>query len=181
LLANIAPSLQGHVLDQMRRPKFVVADTMDLWLNVALADLLKLLRRVDGFVLNESEARQLTQEDNLVLAAKKIHRLGPKHVIVKKGEHGAILSSGGKLFLSPAFPLDRVVDPTGAGDSFAGGMMGWLAAAGGPVEANLRRAMVYGSAVASFCCEGFGLTATARASRAAIEKRFQALQLLTRF
>jgi len=181
LLANIAPSLQGHVLDQMRRPKFVVADTMDLWLNVAPADLSKLLRRVDGFVLNESEARQLTQEDNLVLAAKKIHRLGPKHVIVKKGEHGAILSSGGKLFLSPAFPLDRVVDPTGAGDSFAGGMMGWLAAAGGPVEANLRRAMVYGSAVASFCCEGFGLTATARASRAAIEKRFKALQLLTRF
>jgi sugar/nucleoside kinase (ribokinase family) len=181
LLANIAPSLQGHVLDQMRRPKFVVADTMDLWLNLALADLLKLLRRVDGFVLNESEARQLTQEDNLVLAAKKIHGLGPKHVIVKKGEHGAILSSGGKLFLSPAFPLDRVVDPTGAGDSFAGGMMGWLAAARGPVEANLRRAMVYGSAVASFCCEGFGLTATARASRAAIEKRFKALQLLTRF
>ena len=181
LLANIAPSLQGHVLNQMRRPKYVVADTMDLWLNIALADLLKLLKRVDGFVLNESEARQLAQEDNLVLAAKKIHRLGPKHVIVKKGEHGAILSSGGKLFLSPAFPLDRVVDPTGAGDSFAGGMMGWLAAAGGPVEANLRRAMVYGSAVASFCCEGFGLTATARASRAAIEKRFQALQLLTRF
>ena len=181
LLANIAPSLQSHVLDQMRRPKYVMADTMDLWLNVALADLLKLLRRVDGFVLNESEARQLTQEDNLVLAAKKIHRLGPKHVIVKKGEHGAILSSGGKLFLSPAFPLDRVVDPTGAGDSFAGGMMGWLAAAGGPVEANLRRAMVYGSAVASFCCEGFGLAGTTRASRAAIEKRAGALRGLTRF
>jgi sugar/nucleoside kinase (ribokinase family) len=181
LLANIAPSLQSHVLDQMRRPKFVVADTMDLWLNIALADLLKLLRRVDAFVLNESEARQLTQEDNLVRAAKKIHRLGPKHVIVKKGEHGALLSSGGRLFLSPAFPLHRVVDPTGAGDSFAGGLMGWLAAARGPVEANLRRAMVYGSAVASFCCEGFGLTATARASRGAVEKRFKALQLLTRF
>src|ERR1039457_3680797 len=90
LLANIAPALQHHVLDQMRRPKLVVADTMDLWLNIALADLLKLLKRVDGFVLNESEARQLTQEDNLVKAAKKIHRLGPKHVIVKKGEHGAI-------------------------------------------------------------------------------------------
>ncbi len=181
LLANIAPSLQGHVLDQMRRPKFVVADTMDLWLNVALADLLKLLRRVDGFVLNESEARQLAQEDNLVRAAQKIHRLGPRHVIVKKGEHGALLSSGGKLFLAPAFPLRRVVDPTGAGDSFAGGMMGWLAAARGPAEANLRRAMLYGSAVASFCCEGFGLAATARASRAAIEKRFRALQVLTRF
>ena len=181
LLANIAPALQGHVLDQMRRPKFVVADTMDLWLNIALADLLKLLKRVDGVVLNESEARQLAQEDNLVLAAKRIHRLGPKHVIVKKGEHGAILSSGGRLFLAPAVPLSRVVDPTGAGDSFAGGMMGWLAAARGPVEANLRRAMVYGSVVASFCCEGFGLTAATRASRAAIEKRVRALRLLTRF
>jgi sugar/nucleoside kinase (ribokinase family) len=181
LLANIAPSLQSHVLDQMRRPKFVMADTMDLWLNIALPDLLKLLKRVDAFVLNESEARHLTQEDNLAQAAKKIHKLGPRHVIVKKGEHGAILSSAGKLFLSPAWPLRRVVDPTGAGDSFAGGMMGWLAAAGGPVEANLRRAMGYGSVTASFCCEGFGLTATTRASRAAIEKRFKELQLLTRY
>ncbi|MDB6057727.1 MAG: PfkB domain protein, partial [Verrucomicrobiales bacterium] len=95
LLANIAPSLQHHVLDQMSRPKLVVADTMDLWLNIALPDLLKLLRRVDGFVLNESEAQQLTQEHNLVKAARKIHKLGPKYVIVKKGEHGAILSANG--------------------------------------------------------------------------------------
>lgn len=181
LLANIAPSLQSHVLDQMRRPKFVVADTMDLWLNIALPDLLKLLKRVDGFVLNDSEARQLTQEDNLVRALQKIHKLGPKHVIVKKGEHGAILSSRGKLFISPAFALDDVVDPTGAGDSFVGGMMGYLASARGPVEGNLRRAMVYGSVVASFCCEGFGLNATTRASRAAIEKRVKTLQSLTRF
>jgi sugar/nucleoside kinase (ribokinase family) len=181
LLANIAPALQGHVLDQMRRPKFVVADTMDLWLNIALADLLKLLKRVDGFVLNESEARQLAQEDNLLLAVKRIHRLGPRHVIVKKGEHGAILSSAGELFLAPAFPLPRVVDPTGAGDSFAGAMMGFLAAARGPVESNLRRALVYGSVVASFCCEGFGLAGTARASRAAIEERAGALRGLTRF
>jgi sugar/nucleoside kinase (ribokinase family) len=181
LLANIAPSLQHHVLDQMRRPKWVVADTMDLWLNIALPDLLRLLQRVDGFVLNESEARQLTQEDNLVRAARKIHKLGPKCVIVKKGEHGAMLSAGGKLFLAPAFPLDSVVDPTGAGDSFVGGMMGYLSAARGPVEANLRRAMIYGSVVASFCCEGFGLTATTRTTRAAIEKRVQALEVLTRF
>jgi sugar/nucleoside kinase (ribokinase family) len=181
LLANIAPSLQSHVLDQMRRPKYVMADTMDLWLNIALADLLKLLKRVDGFVLNESEARQLAQEDNLVAAAKKIHRLGPRHVIIKKGEHGAILSSGGKLFLSPAFPLGRVVDPTGAGDSFAGGMMGWLAASRGPVEGGLRRAMVYGSAVASYCCEGFGVGCTTRASRAGIEERVRAMRMMTRF
>jgi sugar/nucleoside kinase (ribokinase family) len=182
LLANIAPALQIHVLDQMRRPKFVVADTMDLWLNIALADLLKLLRRVDGFVLNDSEARQLTKEDNLIAALAKLHRLGPKYVIIKKGEHGSVLSTrGGELFLSPAYPLRRVVDPTGAGDSFVGGMMGYLAAAKGPVEANLRRAMVYGSVVASFCCEGFGLKFTTRIKRAAIEERVKELVKMTRF
>src|SRR5580698_548973 len=109
LLANIAPSLQSHVLTQMRRPKFVVADTMDLWLNIALPDLLKLLKRVDGFVLNDSEARQLTQDDNLLSALKKIHKLGPKYVIIKKGEHGAILSGRNGLFLSAAYPLPCVV------------------------------------------------------------------------
>jgi cytidine kinase len=181
LLANIAPSLQHHVLDQMRRPKLVVADTMDLWLNIALADLLKLLPRVDGFVLNESEARQLTKEDNLFDAAKKILRMGPKFVIVKKGEHGAILSSRRGLFLAPAFPLPKVVDPTGAGDSFVGGMMGYLASARGPIENNLPRAMIYGSIVASYCCEGFGVAATTRATRAGIEKRRKTLEKLTRF
>jgi sugar/nucleoside kinase (ribokinase family) len=181
LLANIAPGLQHHVLDQMRRPRFVMADTMDLWLNIALPDLLKLLRRVDGLVLNESEARQLTREENLFRAAKKIHRLGPKCVIVKKGEHGAILSSPSGWFLSPAFPLPQVVDPTGAGDSFVGGLMGYLSAAKGPVEKNLRRAMIYGSVVASYCCEGFGLETTTRVTRAAIEKRVGALEELARF
>ena len=181
LLANIAPALQHHVLDQMRRPRLVVADTMDLWLNIALPSLLKLLPRVDGFVLNESEARQLTQEDNLLRAAKKIHKLGPKFVIIKKGEHGAILSSKSGPFLSPAFPLEKVVDPTGAGDSFVGGMMGYLSTAKGPIEKNLRRAMVYGSIVASYCCEGFGVTATTRATRAGIEKRRKMLEELVRF
>jgi sugar/nucleoside kinase (ribokinase family) len=181
LLANIAPGLQHHVLDQMRRPKLVVADTMDLWLNIALPELLKLLRRVDGFVLNESEARQLTQEDNLLRAARKIHRLGPKFVIIKKGEHGAILSTRRGLFLAPAYPLAKVVDPTGAGDSFVGAMVGYLSSTKGPIEGNLRRAMIYGSIVASYCCEGFGLTATTRATRAGIEKRLLALEKLTRF
>jgi sugar/nucleoside kinase (ribokinase family) len=181
LLANIAPGLQHHVLDQMRRPKLVVADTMDLWLNIALPELLKLLPRVDGFVLNESEARQLTQEDNLLRAIKKIRQMGPKFVIVKKGEHGAILSSRTGLFLSPAFPLEKVVDPTGAGDSFVGGMMGYLASAKGPIEGNLRKAMIYGSIVASYCCEGFGVTATTRATRAGIEMRLRKLEALTRF
>jgi cytidine kinase len=182
LLANIAPSLQHHVLQQMRRPKFVVADTMDLWLNIALPDLLKLLKRVDGFVLNDSEARQLTKEDNLISALKKIHKLGPKYVIIKKGEHGAILSSRDRgLFVSPAYPLRRVVDPTGAGDSFVGGMMGYLSTAKGPIEENLRRAMIYGSVVASFCCEGFGLTFTTRIKRPAIDARYKELSKLTRF
>ncbi len=181
LLANIAPALQSHVLNQMRRPKFVVADTMDLWLNIALADLLKLIKRVDGFVLNESEARQLTKEDNLVAALKKIHKLGPKYVIIKKGEHGAILSGPKGMFVSPAYPLHRVVDPTGAGDSFVGGMMGYLSTARGSVDDNLRRAMIYGTVVASYCCEGFGLNFTTRIKRPAIEARYKELAGLTKF
>ncbi len=182
LLANIAPSLQSHVLDQMRKPKFVVADTMDLWLNIALPDLMKLLKRVDGFVLNDSEARLLTKEDNLLTALKKIHKLGPKYVIVKKGEHGAILSNAKTgMFLSPAFPLNRVVDPTGAGDSFVGAMMGYLSTARGGVDANIRRAMIYGSVVASYCCEGFGLKFTTRITRKAIEERVNQLEKLTQF
>src|SRR5215471_2197287 len=118
LLANIAPGLQSHVLDQMRRPKFVAADTMDLWLNIALPDLLKLLKRLDAFVLNDSEAQQLTKEDNMFAAVKKIHKLGPKYVIIKKGSHGSVLSSPKGSFICPAYPLHNVVDPTGAGDSF---------------------------------------------------------------
>jgi len=181
LLANIAPSLQHHVLDQMHRPKFVVADTMDLWLNIALKDLLKLLRRIDAFVLNDSEARQLTGENNIVAAVKKIHRLGPRFVIVKKGEHGAILSGPAGMFLSPAYPLHSVIDPTGAGDSFVGGLVGYLAGAKGPIESSLRRAMIYGSVVASFCCEGFGLNRTTRVTRKHIEQRARHLEKLARF
>jgi len=181
LLANIAPALQHHVLDQIRRAKFVVADTMDLWLNIALKDLLRLLRRIDAFVLNDSEARQLTSEQNVVAAIKKIHRLGPRYVIVKKGEHGAILSGPKGTFISPAFPLDKVVDPTGAGDSFVGGLIGYLASAKGPVDANLRRGMIYGAVIASFCCEGFGLQQTTKVTRARIEERVRHLEELVRF
>jgi len=181
LLANIAPALQHHVLDQMRRPKFVVADTMDLWLNIALADLLKLLPRLDGFVLNDSEAHQLTKEDNVFAALKKIHKLGPKYVIIKKGSHGSILSSPKGFFICPAYPLHNVCDPTGAGDSFVGGMMGYLATARGSIDANIRRAMIYGSVTASFCCEGFGLTRTTKVKRADIDRRVKELEKLTRF
>src|SRR5436190_22844695 len=171
LLANIAPSLQAHVLDQMKRPKFVIADTMDLWLNIALKDLLALIKRVDGFVLNESEAHQLTEKTNILHAAREIHKLGPKYVIIKKGHNGAFLSGPRGIFVCPAYPLEDVVDPTGAGDSFVGAIMGYLATRGGPIDKNLRRAMVYGSVVASFCCEGFGLNRITKLKRSEIDKR----------
>lgn len=179
LLANIGPDLQHHVLDQMRRPRFVVADTMDLWINIALPSLLRLLRRIDCFVLNDSEARAITGEDNVFVALRKLHKLGPSHVIVKLGSHGSILSSPRGLFICPAFPLHKVVDPTGAGDSFVGGLMGWLAASKGDIDKHLRKAMVHGSIVASFCCEGFGLTRTDRVRRTDIDRRAAELSRLT--
>jgi len=165
----------------MKKPKFVVADSMDLWLNIALADLLKLLKRVDGFVLNDSEAELLTKEDNLFVALKKIHALGPKYVIIKKGSHGSVLSGPKGIFICPAYPLTKVVDPTGAGDSFVGGLMGYLASAKGSIDAKIRRAMVYGSVTAAFCCEGFGLNTTTKTKRAGIEKRVKELEKLVRF
>lgn len=181
LLANIAPALQHHVLDQMKKPKFVVADTMDLWLNIAKTELVQLLRRVDGFVLNDSEAHQLTECDNVFAALRKIHKLGPRYVIIKKGSHGSILSGPDGFFICPAYPLHNVCDPTGAGDSFVGGMMGYLATARGSVDANIRRAMIYGSVAASYCCEGFGLKKITTIKRADIEKRVNELKQLTRF
>lgn len=180
LLANIAPALQHHVLDQVSKAKFVVADTMDLWLNIALDDLVRLLKRVDGFVLNDSEAHQLTKEDNVFAALKKLHKLGPKYVIIKKGSHGSILSSPKGVFICPAYPLHKVLDPTGAGDSFVGGLMGYLSTAKGGVDANIRRAMLHGSVVASFCCEGFGLTRTTRVTRADIQTRVKHLEAMTK-
>jgi sugar/nucleoside kinase (ribokinase family) len=181
LLANIAPSLQAHVLDQMQKPKFVVADTMDLWLNIALKDLLALVRRVDCFVLNESEAHQLTDCRNMLKALKVIHKLGPKFVIIKKGHNGCMLSTPKGLFVAPAYPLHEVIDPTGAGDSFVGGMMGYLASAKGSIENNLRRGIMYGTIVASFCCEGFGLNRTTRITRGQIESRVKELERIVRF
>lgn len=181
LLANIAPALHLHVLDQMQRPRFVIADTMDLWLNIALPDLLKLLRRVDAFVLNDSEAQQLAGTDNVITALRKLHKLGPKYVIIKKGEHGSILSGPNGLFATPAYPLEKVVDPTGAGDSFVGGLIGYLGGCSGVIEANLRRAIIHGGVVASFCCEGFGLNRTDRVTKADILKRVREFEKMVRF
>jgi sugar/nucleoside kinase (ribokinase family) len=181
LLANIGPDLQHHVLDQMDRPRFVVADTMDLWINIARPSLLRLFKRVDAFVLNESEASALTKDDNIFRALEKLHRLGPKYIIVKLGSHGSVLSGPGGLFLCPAYPLTKVVDPTGAGDSFVGGMMGFLAAGRGKVDEDLRLAMVHGSAIAAYCCEGFGLSRTQRVKRADLDQRVRHLKALAHF
>ncbi|MFH0953689.1 MAG: PfkB family carbohydrate kinase [Verrucomicrobiota bacterium] len=156
-LANIQPSLQLHVLDQMEKPRFVVADTMDLWINTAKDDLLKLLKRVDLLTLNESEARRLSGQQVLLKAARALLGLGPKYILIKKGEHGSILFSGKDLFLMPAFPLEEIRDPTGAGDSFAGGFIGALASVGKVSETTIHRAMIYGSVVASFGVEQFSL------------------------
>lgn len=181
LLANCEPKLQRHILKQTKNSRFVIADTMDLWLNIAREDLLGLLKEIDCLVLNDSEARQLTEIDNVVVAVKKIHELGPKYVIVKKGEHGAILSTPKGLFIAPAFPLSKLTDPTGAGDSFVGGLIGYLAAAGGEIDDHFRKAIIHGSVTASFCCEGFGLSATTEATRDAINARVTELEELVRF
>ena len=182
LLANISPGVQHRVLDQISKAKFVIADTMDLWLNIALPEVLTLLKRIDCLVLNDSEARQLVSDDNVVSALTKIHRMGPKYVIIKKGEHGSILSGPKGLFIAPAYPLRKVVDPTGAGDSFVGGLIGYLAAQKkGTVESNLRRAILHGCVVASFCCEGFGLNVTTRTTKAKILERVKELERLSKF
>ena len=131
-------------------------------------------------VLNDSEAQQLTGDDNVVSALPKLHKLGPRYVIVKKGEHGSILSSKKGLFVAPAFPLSRVEDPTGAGDSFVGAMVGYLAKIGGSIDVNIRKAILYGSVVASFCCEGFGLNRTTKTTRTEINKRLRELEKITR-
>src|SRR3954463_12933286 len=158
LLANIAPALQLHVLDQMTRPRFIVADTMDLWIETTRADLDALLPRVDLLILNDSEARELTKETSLIKAGRKIRQGGPKYVAIKKGEHGALLFGDDEFFSCGAYPLEDIHDPTGAGDTFAGGVACCLAAAKTvPTFANLRRAVIYGSVLASFNVEAFSL------------------------
>ena len=174
-LANAHPSVQMAALAQVSAPRFVVADTMNLWIDIARDGLAELLRRVDAIVLNDEEARMLTGERNLIRAAGGVLGLGPRYVILKKGEHGAFLLSSKVHFSLPAYPVQTVVDPTGAGDSFAGGFMGHLAERASFEPATLRRAMVYGTVTASFCVEGFSIEALARADRAAIDARFDEL------
>lgn len=170
-LANISPELQLHVLDQVKKPKFVLLDTMDLWINVALDNLKKVIGKVTMLTLNEHEARHLTGEHGLIRAARALLKLGPKYICIKKGEHGSILFSKNSIALMPAFPLEDVQDPTGAGDTFAGGFIGALARSGRTSEAAIRKAMTYGSVVASFGVEKFSLDRLAKLTPREIEQR----------
>jgi sugar/nucleoside kinase (ribokinase family) len=183
LLANIAPSLQAHVLKQMERPRFVVADTMDLWIETARSDLDALLRRVNLLILNDSEAREMTKETSLIKAGRRIQKMGPAHVAIKKGEHGALLFGEGEQFFScGAYPLEDIHDPTGAGDTFAGGMAGYLAGTVKKVHFNdLRKAMIYGSVLASFCVEAFSLERLRNLSMEEIAKRYETFKLMSQF
>ncbi|HEY5219279.1 MAG TPA: PfkB family carbohydrate kinase [Gemmatimonadaceae bacterium] len=156
-LGNIDPRLQLDVLDQVKRPTLVACDTMNFWIESRRPELLALLARVDAITLNDGEARQLTEKANLVKAARWIMERGPKLVIIKKGEHGAFMFTPSSVFFAPAYPLDEVFDPTGAGDSFAGGFMGYLAHTGDVSEQSLRRAVIYGSALGSFAVEKFSV------------------------
>lgn len=155
-LGNIAPALQSKVLDQVNRPELVIMDTMNFWIEGARADLENTLRRVDVLIINDSEARELSGEPNLVKASDKIRGMGPKVLIIKKGEHGALLFTNSSIFSAPAYPIVDIFDPTGAGDTFLGGFAGWLGRSGDLSDDNFRRAVVYGSAMASFCVEKFG-------------------------
>jgi len=180
-LANATPAVQAKTLDQMKkRPKFVAADTMNLWIEIARADLDALLARIDTIVLNDGEAKQYTDERELLRAGNKIREKGPSTVIIKKGEHGALVISESGNFSIPAYPLEEVIDPTGAGDTFAGGIMGYLASGGTVNKESLRRAVAYGSVVASFTCQDFSLGALQKTDRAAIDARYRELLDLVR-
>lgn len=183
LLANIAPPLQSHVLDQMEQPKFVIADTMDLWINIAKADLIALVKRVDLLIMNDGEARQFTGETSLVKAGSAIRKLGPKYVAIKKGEHGCLLFGEGVFFSCGAYPLEDIHDPTGAGDTFAGGLAGYLASSfnGQITFGQLKKAVVYGSVLASFNVEAFSLERLRRLSFPEIEARYQMFKLMSHF
>ena len=183
LLANIAPSLQTYVLDQMERPRFVVADTMDLWIETTRDDLDALLPRVDLLIVNDSEAREMTKETSLIKAGRKIREFGPRYVAIKKGEHGALLFGDGDQFFScGAYPLEDIRDPTGAGDTFAGGMAGYLAGTVKKVHYNdLRKAMIYGSVLASFCVEAFSLERLRKLTIEEINQRYEMFKMMSQF
>ncbi len=180
-LGNIDPDLQRSVLGQMRSPKLIVCDTMNYWINHKKDSLLKTLGLIDVLVINDAETKQLAGESNLIAAARRILALGPKTVVVKRGEHGALMIQPRSMFAAPAFPVEEVVDPTGAGDSFAGGFVGYLAATGATDEASMRRAVVFGSAMASFNVADFGPKRLGDLTYPEILARFREIQKMTAF
>lgn len=182
MLGNLVPAVQLSVIDQMKvKPKLVVLDTMNFWMEIAMPDLEKVLRKVDVLMVNDSEARQLSGQYSLVKAAKVIMGMGPKYLIIKKGEHGALLFHEEKVFFAPALPLEDVFDPTGAGDTFAGGFIGYIAKTKDISFDNMKTAIIVGSAMASFCVEKFGTTRLKEISKADIEARIQQFVQLVSF
>lgn len=182
MLGNLHPLTQLSVLDQMdKKPKLAVLDTMNFWMNSALEDLHKVIKRVDVITINDEEARQLTGEYSLVVAARKIHEMGPKYVVIKKGEHGALLFHNDNVFYAPALPLEEVFDPTGAGDTFAGGFVGYLAKTGDTSFENMKNAIIFGSTLASFCVEKFGTERMINLSKEEVHKRLLQFKQLTQF
>lgn len=180
-LANINPELQLQVLEQVRAPKLVLCDTMNLWINIAREHVIEIFKRVDIAVLNDGEAKMLTELDNVIEAGRALQKLGPKHVVIKKGEHGALMFSDDEIFSAPSFPLQKVVDPTGAGDSFAGSLIGYLAQSGDLSRENLRRAIVTGSVVASTTVQDFSLAALKSLTREEVERRYEVVRAMSTF
>jgi sugar/nucleoside kinase (ribokinase family) len=180
-LGNIAPELQLEVLEQMRSPKLVIADTMNFWITGKPDELRVVLTRVDVLVINEEEARQLAGVYNIAEVARALLALGPRVVVIKRGEYGALLFEGEQVFSAPAYPCREVRDPTGAGDSFAGGFLGYVAHEGNTSNGTLRRAVIYGSAVASCCVEGVGVECLLDLDRATLDERYQAFRRLAHF
>ena len=182
MLGNLHPSIQLSVIEQMEEePKLIVLDTMNFWMNNTLEELKEVIRKTDVITINDEEARQLANEYSLVKAAQKIHRMGPKYVVIKKGEHGALLFHNGEVFFAPALPLEEIFDPTGAGDTFAGGFVGYLAETENVSFNNLRNAVIHGSNLASFCVEKFGTERMQNLSKQEIERRLNQFKQLTQF
>ena len=182
MLGNLHPLVQASVLDQMtEKPKLIVLDTMNFWMDCALPELLAVMKRIDVITINDEEARQLSGEYSLVKAAAKIHSMGPKYVVIKKGEHGALLFHNKEVFFAPALPLEEVFDPTGAGDTFAGGFAGYIAQSENVSFENMKNAIIYGSNLASFCVEKFGTERMESLTKEEVVDRLKQFRALTQF
>jgi len=182
MLGNLHPSIQMSVINQMtKKPKLIVLDTMNFWMDNALDELLEVIKKIDVITINDEEARQLSGEYSLVKAARKIYKMGPKYVVIKKGEHGALLFNNGDVFFAPALPLEEVFDPTGAGDTFAGGFIGYLASTQDISFENMKRAIIFGSNLASFSVEKFGTERMENLTKEEVQNRLQQFIELTQF